>query len=162
MAPIDIHGSPFPPSFLFLFRSIILHITFVAFLHPEIMSNIPSLRKRAKRVSYAEQDSDLESEFNDRDKKLKKRKRNYHNDATDVYYPDDQTNVGTSSVRHPASLHRLPNSMPLRSALLSWYSEVHEKRGMPWRKNYDPSLDATERSQRAYEVCIHFINPLMN
>jgi A/G-specific adenine glycosylase len=27
-----------------------------------------------------------------------------------------------------------------------------EKRGMPWRKRYDPSLSMEEKGQRAYEV----------
>jgi hypothetical protein len=40
----------------------------------------------------------------------------------------------------------------MRSSLLEWYSGVHEVRGMPWRKPFDPSLDADARAQRAYEV----------
>jgi hypothetical protein len=27
-----------------------------------------------------------------------------------------------------------------------------EKRGMPWRKRYDPALSMEEKGQRAYEV----------
>jgi len=40
----------------------------------------------------------------------------------------------------------------MRISLLEWYSGVHEARGMPWRKPFDPSLGADARAQRAYEV----------
>jgi A/G-specific adenine glycosylase len=40
----------------------------------------------------------------------------------------------------------------MRASLLEWYAGVHEVRGMPWRKPFDPSLDADARAQRAYEV----------
>ena len=30
--------------------------------------------------------------------------------------------------------------------------EIREKRGMPWRKRYDPALSMEEKGQRAYEV----------
>jgi hypothetical protein len=40
----------------------------------------------------------------------------------------------------------------MRVSLLEWYSGVHEARGMPWRKPFDPSLGVDARAQRAYEV----------
>ncbi|EGN92517.1 hypothetical protein SERLA73DRAFT_164044 [Serpula lacrymans var. lacrymans S7.3] len=55
---------------------------------------------------------------------------------------------------HSTSLHVIINPVPLRSALLEWYDKVHELRGMPWRKPYNPSLSREERAQRAYEVWI--------
>ncbi|OCH93957.1 DNA glycosylase [Obba rivulosa] len=55
---------------------------------------------------------------------------------------------------HAKSVHRISDPQPLRDALLDWYSLVHETRGMPWRKPYDPSLGPGERAQRAYEVWI--------
>ncbi|EMD34775.1 hypothetical protein CERSUDRAFT_125329 [Gelatoporia subvermispora B] len=58
------------------------------------------------------------------------------------------------SALHPASTHIISDPAPLREALLNWYSLVHETRGMPWRKAYDPSLGAEEKAQRAYEVWI--------
>ncbi|EIW80749.1 DNA glycosylase [Coniophora puteana RWD-64-598 SS2] len=59
-----------------------------------------------------------------------------------------------SSEPHAASLHVISSPEPLRAALLDWYNVVHDVRGMPWRKRYDPSLGAEERSQRAYEVWV--------
>jgi A/G-specific adenine glycosylase len=58
----------------------------------------------------------------------------------------------SSSSSHSKSLHVIASVNPLRACLLDWYSQVHERRGMPWRKSYDPSLDADGRAQRAYEV----------
>ncbi|EKM57038.1 uncharacterized protein PHACADRAFT_92514 [Phanerochaete carnosa HHB-10118-sp] len=55
---------------------------------------------------------------------------------------------------HPLSTHIILNAAPLRSALLEWYAGVHEARGMPWRKPYDPTLRPDNRAQRAYEVWI--------
>lgn len=40
----------------------------------------------------------------------------------------------------------------VRNALLAWYKTVHDTRGMPWRRPYDPNLGPEERAQRAYEV----------
>ena len=40
----------------------------------------------------------------------------------------------------------------IRSALLQWYSTVHDSRNMPWRKRYDPTLGREGRAQRAYEA----------
>jgi A/G-specific adenine glycosylase len=37
-------------------------------------------------------------------------------------------------------------------ALLEWYAGVHESRGMPWRKPFNPEWTNAERGQRAYEV----------
>ncbi|KIK22751.1 hypothetical protein PISMIDRAFT_29621 [Pisolithus microcarpus 441] len=42
----------------------------------------------------------------------------------------------------------------VRKSLLAWYDKVHDVRGMPWRKRYDPSLGREARAQRAYEVWI--------
>jgi A/G-specific adenine glycosylase len=53
---------------------------------------------------------------------------------------------------HPRGLHSLTSPETMREDLLEWYSDVHEIRGMPWRKPFDPSLDADGRAQRAYEV----------
>lgn len=54
--------------------------------------------------------------------------------------------------KHPVSKHVISNAAPLHSALLEWYGGVHEARGMPWRKPYDPTFGPEERAQRAYEV----------
>lgn len=56
------------------------------------------------------------------------------------------------TVTHPSSLHRIMDPASMRLPLLKWYDRVHEVRGMPWRKPFDPTLDAEGRAQRAYEV----------
>lgn len=57
---------------------------------------------------------------------------------------------------HPPSRHIISQPEPLQSALLAWYSTVHDARRMPWRKPYDPSFGPEERAQRAYEVSRSF------
>ncbi len=53
---------------------------------------------------------------------------------------------------HPKSTHTILSPGSARTALLDWYKTVHDARGMPWRKPYNPTLDPNERAQRAYEV----------
>lgn len=55
---------------------------------------------------------------------------------------------------HSRSSHIIGSSGPIRLALLEWYKTVHDIRGMPWRKPYDPNKGPDERAQRAYEVRI--------
>jgi A/G-specific adenine glycosylase len=54
---------------------------------------------------------------------------------------------------HPISQHTISAPSDIRVALLRWFSDVHDTRGMPWRKPHNPNLDPDQRSQRAYEVC---------
>ncbi len=61
---------------------------------------------------------------------------------------------GSISSRHPQSLHSVERIAACCGDLLLWYSGVKAVRGMPWRKDYDPSLSANERTQRAYEVLV--------
>jgi len=53
---------------------------------------------------------------------------------------------------HSKSVHSISSPAMVRSALLAWYKTVHDTRGMPWRRPYDPNLGPEERAQRAYEV----------
>jgi A/G-specific adenine glycosylase len=55
---------------------------------------------------------------------------------------------------HPAKNHVIVDPLPIREKLLTWYASVHEARGMPWRKPYDPTLNRDQRAQRAYEVSV--------
>ncbi|KAI6115963.1 DNA glycosylase [Pisolithus sp. B1] len=57
---------------------------------------------------------------------------------------------------HSISTHVVAHSEidQVRKSLLAWYDKVHDIRGMPWRKRYDPSLGREARAQRAYEVWI--------
>ena len=57
-------------------------------------------------------------------------------------------------VAHTATIHVVLDPEPIRAALLEWYGKVHESRGMPWRKPYDPHLSVEGRAQRAYEVSL--------
>ncbi|PPQ87673.1 hypothetical protein CVT25_011440 [Psilocybe cyanescens] len=56
--------------------------------------------------------------------------------------------------RHPKFTHIVVSPAPMRKSLLGWYKTVHDTRGMPWRRSYDPNLGPDERAQRAYEVWI--------
>jgi A/G-specific adenine glycosylase len=62
--------------------------------------------------------------------------------------------ISIDSPPHSRSSHIIESSGPIRLALLEWYKTVHDIRGMPWRKSYDPTQGPDERAQRAYEVKI--------
>ena len=64
----------------------------------------------------------------------------------------DEPNLLPQEAAHSGALHRIADADTMREPLLSWYAAVHQLRGMPWRKPYDPSLGPQERAQRAYEV----------
>jgi A/G-specific adenine glycosylase len=72
--------------------------------------------------------------------------------ATDSDDGRAEASPGTYATPHSASRHAISSPDSMRVSLLEWYSGVHEARGMPWRKPFDPSLDADARAQRAYEV----------
>lgn len=55
---------------------------------------------------------------------------------------------------HSSAYHTTTDIAKLQSDLLSWFEEVREKRGMPWRKRYDPALSMEEKGQRAYEIWV--------
>jgi A/G-specific adenine glycosylase len=63
--------------------------------------------------------------------------------------------TGEAGNAHPVSQHVLSEHRPLQKALLEWYATVHDARGMPWRKPFDPSWTAEQKAQRAYEVSSH-------
>jgi len=65
---------------------------------------------------------------------------------------DPSSSIIQDEFRHSRSVHTIQEPGALRTALLKWYITVHDKRGMPWRKPYDPNLGDEERAQRAYEV----------
>ncbi|KAH9974128.1 DNA glycosylase [Lactifluus volemus] len=64
------------------------------------------------------------------------------------------TTSETYATPHSPSLHLISSPDLMRPSLLEWYSGVHDARGMPWRKPFDPTLDSDARAQRAYEVWI--------
>jgi hypothetical protein len=60
--------------------------------------------------------------------------------------------LGAVMSLHSKSTHAILSPVPVRIALLDWFKTVHDTRGMPWRKPYDPTLSPERRAQRAYEV----------
>ena len=101
--------------------------------------------------------SDPDSDYVEKVPTLKKRKRGSTKSTTPRSNNKSEVKTRTSgdTCRHLVSQHTISDPIPLRNALLQWYSGVHENRGMPWRKPYNPNLTMEERSQRAYEVrCI--------
>jgi A/G-specific adenine glycosylase len=68
---------------------------------------------------------------------------------------DDIEDAGTTIQRpHTTSYHIVEGIVELQQDLLDWFEVVREKRGMPWRKRYDPSLTMEEKGQRAYEIWV--------
>lgn len=56
---------------------------------------------------------------------------------------------------YSSSRHSAAPVLACRPQLLAWYDKVkclRLVRGMPWRKDYDPSLATDAKSQRAYEI----------
>lgn len=115
-----------------------------------------STRRRTKKTIasyYEESDSDFVEEV----KRPNKRRKVKKNVEETSFRADGDNELGAGvAAPHPASVHILGDLKPLRTALLNWYADVHEKRGMPWRKRFDTSLDAKGQSQRAYEVRVIF------
>ncbi|KAG8898958.1 hypothetical protein FRC00_002107, partial [Tulasnella sp. 408] len=79
--------------------------------------------------------------------KTKKRSRD------DSEVDDEVAGVGIV-IPHSKSLHNVAKVKPLTGGLLEWFDSVRDTRGMPWRKEYDPSLSEDEKAQRAYEVLV--------
>ncbi|KAG8747815.1 hypothetical protein FRC10_011260 [Ceratobasidium sp. 414] len=61
---------------------------------------------------------------------------------------------GPCETHHPTTRHDPQRLLPYLPALLDWFEEKREVRGMPWRKTYDPNLAKDQRGQRAYEVLV--------
>jgi A/G-specific adenine glycosylase len=66
--------------------------------------------------------------------------------------PAEERSVTTTANPHSRGTHVMQSSDKVRTALLGWYQLVHETRGMPWRKAFNPQHSRAERAQRAYEV----------
>lgn len=55
---------------------------------------------------------------------------------------------------HGLSYHAVDNVAEMQQDLLDWFEVIREKRGMPWRKRYDPNLSMVQKGQRAYEIWV--------
>ena len=109
-----------------------------------------SARRKTRRKTIASYYEESDSDFVEEVKRPTKRKKT---SSKTKGADSEATERGTGAVAtHPASVHIIGDPKPLRTALLDWYAGVHEKRGMPWRKPFNASLNAKGRSQRAYEV----------
>lgn len=90
----------------------------------------------------------------------KKRKRASGTRSTKATRPKTTPSISTASASgpfeepHATSRHDPQRLIPYLPALLEWFEEKREVRGMPWRKRYDPGLSKEERAQRAYEVLV--------
>ncbi|CAE6444660.1 unnamed protein product [Rhizoctonia solani] len=62
--------------------------------------------------------------------------------------------LGPVEQSHTISRHDPTRLLPYLPALLDWFENQRDVRGMPWRKVYDPNLAKQERGQRAYEVLV--------
>ncbi|KAI9432972.1 DNA glycosylase [Lactarius indigo] len=106
------------------------------------------MAKRTRRKDFSEDSSSSEFEPT-----LPSNKRSRR--ARPLAARKAQTEVlETYDTPHSLSGHSISSPDLIRPPLLEWYSRVHATRGMPWRKPFDPSLDADARAQRAYEVWI--------
>jgi len=67
----------------------------------------------------------------------------------------DISSASRPAGHHPATRHTLTKkrAKAINNALAVWFPNVHDTRGMPWRKPFDPTLSSEARGQRAYEVC---------
>ncbi|EJD02473.1 DNA glycosylase [Fomitiporia mediterranea MF3/22] len=119
-----------------------------------------STRRRTKVISYFCDNSDPGSDFEPKTKRPTKRRKTKKAlasaDSEDYEHTaaaEANFDIG-KAVSHPVSLHSIKHPVAIQRCLLDWYAGVHQNRGMPWRKPFDPTLDAQGRSQRAYEVWI--------
>jgi A/G-specific adenine glycosylase len=111
------------------------------------------MAKRKRRIDSFSQDStsDYVPEPTKRPAASRRKRRSegaiHKNDHSTEEAPSE-----TYVTPHSPSHHLISFPDLMRHSLLDWYAGVHQVRGMPWRKPFDPSLDADARAQRAYEV----------
>jgi len=119
------------------------------------------MTKRKKNVDHSceeEEDSASDFELISVKKSVASRRKRRSTTTRRKVSTDERTEISAPDTYyvtpHPRSQHLISSPDLMRSSLLEWYSGVHEVRGMPWRKPFDPSLDADARAQRAYEVSL--------
>jgi len=83
--------------------------------------------------------------------KIGSKKKPSNNEVREI----DIEDAGLHVVRpHTTAYHSTADIARLIPDLLSWFEEVREKRGMPWRKRFDHNLSMEEKGQRAYEIWV--------
>ncbi|KAG8684849.1 hypothetical protein FRC09_015115 [Ceratobasidium sp. 395] len=89
---------------------------------------------------------------------LKRRRVSSSSKSSKATHPDNQAARPDDSTAyepwHPTARHNPQRLLPYLPALLDWFEEKRDARGMPWRKLYDPDLTKDQRGQRAYEVLV--------
>ncbi|WRT66194.1 A/G-specific adenine glycosylase [Kwoniella shivajii] len=55
---------------------------------------------------------------------------------------------------HDQLYHKVDEIVKVQEDLLTWFENCREKRGMPWRKKYNPELSMDQKGQRAYEIWV--------
>jgi hypothetical protein len=115
-----------------------------------------TMTKRKKNVDHSsEEDSASDFELISAKSSVASRRKRRSITARKIS-TDERTETSPSDAYyvtpHSRSQHLISSPDLMRTSLLEWYSGVHDVRGMPWRKPFDPSLDARARAQRAYEV----------
>lgn len=78
-------------------------------------------------------------------------------DTTEVNALDRDSTVGKLGrvqFPHNREKHHINDAaaQSIQEQLTTWFSTVHDTRGMPWRRRWDPSLSPEAKAQRAYEV----------
>ncbi|KAF9266069.1 DNA glycosylase [Marasmius fiardii PR-910] len=111
---------------------------------------MPGKRKRIQPNDSDDYASSSCSEFEDKPSRINPRKRH----STKQKQMHQTSNLHMSTSNHSKSTHTLSEIPHIQDELLNWFATVRDARGMPWRKPYDPHLDAGERAQRAYEVWV--------
>ncbi|KAJ3525778.1 hypothetical protein NM688_g8354 [Phlebia brevispora] len=110
-------------------------------------------KRRRSSPDESDEDASYGPSTNPRKKRAPSRRLRPRKDTESADTELEQYSAARSST-HTAAIHRIADTSTLRSLLLNWYDGVHQRRGMPWRKPFDPSLDSDGRAQRAYEVWI--------
>ncbi|KAG1861903.1 DNA glycosylase [Suillus tomentosus] len=111
-------------------------------------------RKRAQRPASESEDDYAHNSDSSHDETSRPKVTQKTRKARKKIHENDGSTVVSGILGHPVSMHVISAVEPMRIALLEWYDRVHDARKMPWRKKFDPSLDAEGRAQRAYEVWI--------
>jgi A/G-specific adenine glycosylase len=113
-----------------------------------------TMTKRKKDVDYSSEDSESDFELPVAKKSVVSRHKRHSKTAQKGSTNEraEASALDTYATSHSQSRHLIASPDLMRPSLLKWYSGTHEVRGMPWRKPFDPSLDADARAQRAYEV----------
>ncbi|KAG8925794.1 hypothetical protein FRC03_006248 [Tulasnella sp. 419] len=120
-------------------------------------------KRTLKRVNYNEViDDEIEiiAVVRPAKKAKKGKKRVVSDDESDEFKADlveERDSIESGDMHpypHSISAHSSKRLVPLLNGVLKWYDRVKTVRGMPWRKDYDATLDEDAASQRAYEVLV--------